>query len=124
MNEKAEYDAIGFELVERFPELSLRYKAVLQQWQGEEPGPQIIFDDVLVPHIRSVLAGRGNDEDARALFSFLEELLARDSQFITDLVGASVCENLNAEKALLTRARALMGPRTLALSMSIEEAWG
>lgn len=48
------YADLNSELLTRFPELFGGYTELKAMWDGDEPGPHVLYGDVLVPHLRRV----------------------------------------------------------------------
>ena len=117
-------DDLNQTLFARFPELARPYASLRDVWQHKEPGPHIVYGDVLTPHIIQLLESRSSDSSLQAIFEYLEELLSQRDQSIKDVVGASVLERLNDKVAWRRRARAFMGPHALQLSKQLQDAWG
>ena len=119
------YTELNTTLLARFPELFDGYAELKAIWDGDEPGPHVLYGDLLAPHLIALLT-RPETEIARLRsFVFLEELAQSDDQRIRDVLGASVLERLLSEPpATRSAARAYMGPHTRALAEAIEQAWG
>ena len=98
-------------LVRRFPGLAEGYLEAKRLWGGEEPGPHVVYGDVLVPFIRTTLARKKSDSDLEPVMEFLEELSAASDGDTLDVVVTSVLEPLldNEHRARFENA---MGPRT------------
>jgi hypothetical protein len=111
-------------LAARIPALRAELDGLAREWGKELPGAHIVYGDVVVPYLRRLLQSSEASAEVAAVFALLEELLAREEQPLTDLVGASVLEGLNDDKAILSEARRHMGPRTLRLAQQVEDAWG
>jgi hypothetical protein len=118
------YSELNAELVRRFSDLGPGYGRLKDMWEGEEPGPHIVYGDLLVPYVTALLESGTGSPLLESVFSFLEELLQNEDAQVRDLVGASVLEPLNQPPALRQQARRHMRPMTLALSEQVEEAWG
>lgn len=124
MTARLTYADLNRTLFHKFPELRSLYASVQEIWKEEEPGPHIVYGDVLTPHIVELLESGSFDEQLRAIFEYLEELLLQGDESIKAVVGASVLERLNDKMAWCEKARTFMGPRALELSKQLEDAWG
>ena len=101
-------------LVRRFPPLVDGYLAAKRLWGGDEPGPHVVFGDVLVPFIRTALSGSVDQEQITAVAHFLEDLSGRADNDVLDVVVTSVLEPLLGDPGVQVLESA-MGPRTLRL---------
>jgi hypothetical protein len=98
-------------LVRRFPELVDGYLEAKRLWGGEEPGPHVVYGDVLVPFIRMALVGRTSHNDLAPVMEFLEGLSATTDSETLDVVVTSVLEPLLDDEHRV-RFEDAMGPRT------------
>lgn len=119
-----EYECLNEELLTRFPQLLPSYREVQELWDGHEPGPHIVYGDVLVPYIIGTLEDESERSIVESVFAFLEELLNGGRSSVRDVVGATVLEGLHGHESARLRARSYMGPLTRRLAQQIEEAWG
>ncbi len=117
------YSELNGELLRRFPELFSGYAELKAMWDGDEPGPHVLYGDVLVPWLATLLRSHGNEMAKVRVFAFLEELASSDAQDIRDLLGASVLEGLHAYADVLPEAREYMGQHTKSLDETIRDAW-
>jgi hypothetical protein len=97
-------------LVLRFPELVAPYLEVKRLWGGEEPGPHVVYGDVLVPFISTTLA-RVSAAELAPVMDFLEELSTSADSDTLDVVVTSVLEAL-LDDPQRARFEDAMGPRT------------
>jgi hypothetical protein len=122
-DEQISYPALNTELLRRLPQLRKRYAELQGLWGEEEPGPHVVYGDVLVPYLIESLTEAPDNSGLTAAFAFLEDLLGVDNQEIRDLVGASVLEDLYDVPGARTRAKQHMGPATRRLAEQIGAAW-
>jgi len=101
-------------LVRRFPVLVDGYLEVKRLWGGEEPGPHVVFGDVLVPFIRTALTQEPSASELAPVMEFLEELSSTADSDTLDVVVTSVLEPL-LDVAHRPRFEEAMGPRTRGL---------
>jgi hypothetical protein len=118
------YSELNAELLKRFPELFSGYAQLKAMWDGDEPGPHVVYGDVLVPWIATLFRGHGQEVEKARVFAFLEELATSDAQELRDVLGASVLEGLRAYPGVLLDAAEYMGQGTKALNKTIQDAWG
>jgi len=115
------YSRLNEELLERFPALRGRYEDLRITNAGEDLGPHVSFDLVLVPYIRELLQ-TGDDEFAiRRAFAFLEEMAREGSEKVKEVVSASVLESLLGERQLALLVMPWLGPATSRLAKSVME---
>jgi hypothetical protein len=117
------YAALNSELLKRLTELRDRYAGLRELWDDEEPGPHVVFGDVLVPYLIETLTEAPKTPGLAVAFEFLEELLGSADQNIRDVVGGSVLEDLYDAPSARANATRLMGPATRRLAEQIGEAW-
>lgn len=115
-----EYDALNAELIARIPETFGGYAELRAMWDGDEPGPHVVYGDVLVPFAIAQL-GHGRSAASTELFDLLEDMALSPDQRIRDVLGASVLEALLSEPQLWALAKELMGAATLELAELIED---
>jgi hypothetical protein len=104
-------DDLNRVLVRRFPDLVDGYLEIKRLWGGDEPGPHVVYGDVLVPFIRTVLAGTKSQHELASVMEFLEELSTAADSDVLDVVVTSVLEPLLDEQQR-SRLEGSMGPRT------------
>lgn len=118
------YERLGTELLARFPQLFPGYAALKAMWDGDEPGPHVLFEDLLVPYLLDLFQHGDSELQLVEAFGFLEELAEPSEPIVRDLLGASVLEGLQQEQASWSLARGYMGPRTRRMAEEIDRAWG
>lgn len=89
-------------------------------WDGDEPGPHILYGDLLTPYLVTLLNAAGSEMPLLRAFDFLEQMARSEDQAIRDVRGASVLEGMGPE--LLERAEDYMGIRTKELARGIKGA--
>jgi len=119
-----EYSSLNAELIDRFPQLFGGYAELKAMGDGDEPGPHVLYGDVLVPEIARLLGSEGEEATLVRIFAFLEELATSSDQAIRDVLGASVLEPLNGNRLAREAAKHYMGPSTRQMAKQIENAWG
>jgi len=106
-------------LIREIPELASEYQAMVKDWGSETPGGHIVYADLLVPFIERLLSlPHENEAVLVRTFQFLETLSRDGDEYIRNVVGASVFEEL-AGKHLLEKARLFFGPTSRELSASL-----
>lgn len=115
-----EYDTLNSELIERIPETFGGYAELRAMWDGDEPGPHVVYGDVLVPYAMAQLR-LGPSVARTELFNFLEAMALSSDQRIRDVLGASVLEALASEPEAWALSKRLMGAATLELAQLIED---
>ena len=117
------FENIGEKLVEVVPELQQSYELELEWWGNEQPGPHIIFGDLLNPYLISLLESH-NQPILKQIFTFLEQLANHEDIKVQEVVAVTVCERLGDNLEWLSKARQYMGKTTLQFSQEIEAFWG
>lgn len=117
------FENIGEKLVEVVPELRESYELELELWGTEQPGPHIIFGDLLNPYLISLLESP-NQQILKQIFTFLEQLANHEDIQVQEVVAVTVCERLGNNPEWLSKARQYMGKTTLRFSHEIEAFWG
>ena len=118
------YSELNQSLLRSLPALQPGYQELRRLWNGEEPGPHVVYGDVLVPYLIDKLLHEPECAGIASAFELLEELLLTEDSDVRDVVGASVLEGLNGVPEARARARPHMGSRTRRLAAEIEDAWG
>jgi hypothetical protein len=119
----ANSNSLNSALLARLPQLRDRYIELKRWWGPEEPGPHVVFEDVLVPYLVERLNEASEDESVTRVFDFLEELLASGDQSARNVVGASVLEGLYEDVKSRMRTKALMRPKTRNLAAKVGRDW-
>lgn len=114
------YERLVDVLLKRVPEIRIEYQREARAWKGEKPGQHIVFADVLVPFILTLLrSGKGKALLGR-IFALLEDMATHPDEDVRDVVGDSVGEAFWGHDELSVKASRLMGPET---SKIIATAW-
>jgi hypothetical protein len=114
------YGSLSRELGRRIPALRNEVEREFVRAGGEDPGPHVVFGNVLVPWLEGLLARPGTDAGLALAFQLLEDMAENPDLRVQEVVQMTVCEDLGASPELLMRARALMWPATRELSLQIE----
>jgi hypothetical protein len=115
------HSRLNAELVKRFPDLSREYLALKTMWDGDEPGPHVVYGDTLVPKIRRLLASGRDPAEAKRVFNFLEFLSSTQEEEIEEVVVVSVLEALHDDREVWEAAKDLMGARTRRFAAMVEQ---
>lgn len=108
-------------LLNRFPERLDEYLSIKRLWGGEEPGPHVVYGDILVPLLQTVL-NNGRPREIARLHGFLEELASNQHGDVQDLLVTSVLEPFVGSPGQ-DRLRDLMGPQTKQLWQRLVQDW-
>jgi hypothetical protein len=117
------YGDLNALLVRRLPELSDQYWELKRLWEGDEPGPHVIYGDLLAPYVVELLEGGGEPERLERAFALIEELASAALGEIRDVAGASVLEAVVQNPSARERAWRFMGPATELMARRIAKAW-
>ncbi len=109
-------------LIQRVPELSGGYWELRKLHEGSEPGPHVVYGDLLTPLIRNMILGGAAKSQLAVLFAFLEEL-AISTPDVREVLGASVLERLVLDTETREMSLRQMGPKTAELARRIIDAW-
>ena len=118
------YSDLSKRLLEAVPELRIPYEQQLKISSGEDPGPHIVFGDVLAPYLVFLLESGQREDIVRRIFEFLEELAVHPDIHVQEVIAQAVVERLAEDKALLSAARKYIGPRTLQFVQEAGDFWG
>lgn len=110
-------------LVRRLPELSDKYWELRKLWEGDEPGPHVVYGDLLAPYVVELLETGRDPAALQRAFALIEELASDGRGEIRDVAGASVLEAVIQRSSTRERAWALMGPATQLMARTIAKAW-
>ncbi len=106
------YSTLNDKLLLAFPELTERVAQERQLWGADEPGPHIIYGDVFLPYLVSLLEKGVSDSELEPPFRLLEALSAEPDPRVQEVAAFSVLEGLLEKTHVLERALLLMGPHT------------
>lgn len=114
------YEQASEKLIDFIPELENAYRTEIEWWGTETPGPHIIYEDILNPHIDRLFAS-GDDNGLRRVFDFIEILSTAEDNRLRELVAAAILEPLTADGIRMSRARRYMGPATLRILSKVQQ---
>jgi hypothetical protein len=118
------YPELNSQLLARVPEVFGGYAELKAMWDGDEPGPHVLYEDVLVPYLIKLLQRQEAEIALLSAFAFLEELAVSEDSEVRNVLGASVLEALNEDQGIRAAAREYMGPSTKRLAEEIEGGVG
>ncbi len=110
-------------MLEVIPDTRNEYEALMQWYEGEDPGLHVVMGDVLNPYLIALLSSDAEGETLRTSFDFLEEMALSEDAYVQEVLVVTVLEGLGGSPAALGRARKLMRPATRRLSEELEEGW-
>lgn len=117
------YQNLSEKLTEAVPEILEKYKDELQWWGEESPGAHIVFGDVLVPFVISLLESSADEAILKRIFLFLEQLAENTDPLVQEVIAFTICERLGDNPGWLSKARQYMGERTKELCDETERYW-
>ena len=120
--EHTPYEGLTDLLAARVPELREQIDTVRRLWEPDVPGQHVVYGDILIPYLVTLLNASHDTEDLQELFAFIEELAKSPDVHVQEVVAFTILEGLLGEN-LLEKARPFMGPATIALSSDMEEFW-
>jgi hypothetical protein len=118
-----EYNDLNAILVERFPELKPWYQEAANLWEGQMPGPHVIYGDVFVPYLIRTSEVRA-DEQIRKVADFIEVLVREGDELTRELVEVTICEAIVDNEVLLKVLTPFLGAGTRRIAESIGRRWG
>ena len=80
-------------LVNKLPNLKERYFDEVNWQEGDETGSHTVYGDVLAPYLTECIL-KDSKQEYLVVFDFLEELLALNDKYATEVVALSVFESL------------------------------
>jgi hypothetical protein len=107
------YDSVSDKLISCIPELAASYRAMLQWWGEEKPGPHVVYGELLNPFIDR-LVEQDDDRSLARVFEFIEILARSNDAQVRDLVATTICEHIVSNPKTLRRTQMLMGSSTRA----------
>lgn len=115
------YSNIAQRLAEVIPELRSEIEELRAWWGDEEPGPHVVFGDVLYPFLVSLLdSTTDKDEVLTRIFSLLEDMAASPDVHVQEVVAFSICEHLLGNTRRMERSHAFLGENTAKLCHDVE----
>jgi hypothetical protein len=119
---RLDYSALNDELAKRVPELAQGVARIRQQWDDSEPGPHVVYGDLLVPYLERAARAPTHPPGLVAAFDLLEEMITsfHDDE-IKNVAGASVLEPLSGDRQAWSALRPFMGPYTSTLADQMEK---
>lgn len=80
-------------LIDAFPNLKEKYTEEILWNDGDIPDSHIVFEDILVPFIRTMIHSN-NRETLKAVFDFVEDILLINDEYSNEVIAVSVIEPL------------------------------
>lgn len=123
----ASYDSLVGELLERFPELRLRYEEERAFWGAEAEtvlSPHIVFGDLFATRLVEALEAGGDVSFIERAFTFLEEMLEHPQTIVGDVAGATVLERVADDPRWVSTALPYLKPKARACLRQIVRDWG
>ena len=118
------YGNVVRRMLQAIPEVHPFYEKEIE-WSGEEePGPHIVFGDVLNPYLIDLLKQDNQEEELERIFSFFEEMAVSSDIKVQEVLAVTVMERLGDDPTVLKKAEKYMGPKTRMISDEIERFWG
>jgi hypothetical protein len=94
-----------------FPELEADYRHEVERWEGEQPGPYVIYEDLFYRYIERVVAG-GEADILQRVFDFLELLATAEDARLQDLLRIAILTPFTVSPAILRTSGKYMGDAT------------
>ncbi|WP_044478300.1 DUF7674 family protein [Paenibacillus antibioticophila] len=117
-----DYNNVVQKMLKVIPEVTPLYEKELEWW--DEILPHIVFGDVVNPYIIRLLR-EGNDEQiAKNVFNFLEQMAICSDEKVHEILAVTVLEQLGDDPTILEEARRYMGNETKKISDEVEKGWG
>jgi len=105
---------LNLKLVAAFPELEQAYREQTEWQEGDKTGSHVVYENVLVPAMRMLIKS-GNCQSVQKYADFLEELLALDDEYVTEVIAVSVIESIFFDTIDKKAFKALLGQRGKAI---------
>lgn len=116
------FDNMSDTLLDKFPELKTSYAEERKFWDDEEPGPHIVYGDILMPFIRKLIDD-GDEKKLQEVFNFLEKVSNNNDVKVQEVICVTVCEYLSGHDDLLSKTKKFMGPKTIQFAREINKFW-
>lgn len=107
-------------LITAFPDLSKAYHECVDWQDGNDTGSHVVYRDVLVPVMLALIKGN-KFETAKRYFDFIEDLLALEDEYATDIVTTTVLEDIFLDDINKERIKPLLGAKALTIWKGFEE---
>ena len=98
-------------LIDRFPELEKEYHEEVDWQEGDKTGSHVVYGDVFTPYIQKSIIQQ-NNEVIQKVFSFIEEVLARNEKYSDEVIMFSVLERLMLDKEQFQSCKKYFGKYT------------
>lgn len=101
-------------LIAAFPELERVYKEQTEWQEGDDTGSHVVYGDILVPVLIPLLKGE-QYKLVKKYTDFLEELLATNDEYATDVVATSVIESVYFDEIDKAAVKSLLGDKCMSI---------
>jgi hypothetical protein len=109
------YRRLNEALIEAVPELRVPYEAERRLWRDAQPGPHVVYADILGRFLVAELESGARKKLLRRIFAFLEDLAMHPDVQVQEVVQQEVCADLCGYQPWGARRDKYIQPRTLTL---------
>lgn len=105
-----QYSTLNEQLFKTIPELEFAGRRLNRDWDGEEPGPHVVFGDILLPWLTLKLTEHDH-ERLLVVFEFLEVVASHPDIEVQNVIAHSVLEpGICSDGQIHSLAKRYMGP--------------
>ena len=98
-------------LLHSVPEITPFFLEEVSWQDGEETGSHIVFSDILVPYISSLIV-HTNTHVLKSIFDFIESLLCGKDSYADEVITLSFLDTLSDNPVLLQNCKPFLGKKT------------
>lgn len=95
--------------------------AELDKFKNHNPGPHVLYENVLNPYVKELLDNEENDEALQRIFKFYEDLAQSNDQEVKNLLQVTLLEVLWDDSIIYGKAYKYMLPATRQINDLIGE---
>ncbi|MCY3623706.1 MAG: hypothetical protein OXH68_18610 [Gammaproteobacteria bacterium] len=117
------YEDLGAKMVEEFPELEDAYRKELEWWSPDEPGPHVVYGNLLNPYIIRLLESEDSPETVQRAFDLVETLLAHEDVYVQQVAMVTVLEELQGKPEWLRLMKPHAGPLARQAVRELAQFW-
>ena len=99
-------------LIEKFPELKLKYQDDVDWQDGDETVSHIVYGDVFAPYVEECI-DKKMDNKLKRIFTFIEEILSMNDTYSMEVILFSVLERIKADRTRTDVSKFYLGKSTL-----------
>ena len=111
---------LNLKLIQNISEVKDKYIEETSWQDGDDTGSHVVFADVLVPYTKEQML-KNHKEAVERVFTFIEDMLDLDDEYVNEVIALSVIESLIFESEVKDKMLfKYVKPKTLKLVQELK----